>query len=915
MKNLKKGLFIILMLLMFATIGCGSNEIEIKFIEYKDIFNQDGSYLVVFSEGENTSYLDEYCLSTKKGKVEYPVYVVNATEEKTLLKEYDGLDGQGVNGTFFVDGVTKLEDLYIASAPSLIKVSEKATFVAEGVDKIKAYLSGLVRPYELSFDLDGGKFSFKVDKDFTEPKEYALPIPEKEGYIFLGYKEENNASDEYINKLESKDYKLKAFWTERFEYETIEDSEVLKQEEDRYLVYVMKDNCPYCEKAKDSVLRYIYLQKNINKEAPKLYVVNITGSTTLKKSTPTLMEVKVEGDKKVSEDIVVGTTNVKNKLNEILYSKDEAYTISINYGDETKTFTFNAWEDPVFPEYKKEGYILLGYEENGAFLETVSKKSANLNAVFVLNEYRLINDTDIFNQDDNRYLVYFMKDGCPYCEKIKENIVKYQYLSTKEEYEKSFNLYVVNLKTGDFTSSILRKYSDEMESLINGVSKWDDLYIYATPTLIEINNGISKLVESGSTKISNALDNFLIYKDEEFVQDSYEVSFDLAYDNANALPSITYYKWQTASSLPSPKREGYIFLGWEKDGEVVTSVKESTTLKAKWVSTDAYKEIEDKDVFNQKPYRYLVYFKKDGCTYCERIEKDVLEYNLKRLEEEYKNSLVLYTINLKSGGYISPIISNRNYDDVHVDGVTDWEDLYVPSTPTLIEVYMENGVSTAKLIAVGSTKIVRELDDYLVKNADPVGEKKSYQITIDYGYDNKVETFEKYEKCEFVLPTLSRDGYVFVGYEENGKLITDIEDKDYNLKVVWKGIEDAIHIDDKDIYNQEEDEYYIIFVEKGSNTYNTVMNLVVEYQFGKSGSIPLYVVDVKDSVIKRSYTDKGGEGYNNKFYVTNAKSWDELYIYATPSMIKINKGESVTTTYLNCHLTSVKKFIENLLKD
>ena len=203
----------------------------------------------------------------------------------------------------------------------------------------------------------------------------------------------------------------------------------------------MKDNCPYCEKAKDSVLRYIYLQKNINKEAPKLYVVNITGSTTLKKSTPTLMEVKVEGDKKVSEDIVVGTTNVKNKLNEILYSKDEAYTISVNYGDETKTFTFNAWEDPVFPEYKKEGYILLGYEENGVFLETVSKKSANLNAVYVLNEYKFINDNDIFNQSDNRYLVYFMKDGCPYCEKIKENIVKYQYLSTKDEYKKSFNIY------------------------------------------------------------------------------------------------------------------------------------------------------------------------------------------------------------------------------------------------------------------------------------------------------------------------------------------------------------------------------------------------------------------------------------------------------------------------------------------
>ena len=86
----------------------------------------------------------------------------------------------------------------------------------------------------------------------------------------------------------------------------------------------------------------------------------------------------------------------------------------------------------------------------------------------------------------------------------------------------------------------------------------------------------------------------------------------------------------------------------------------------------------------------------------------------------------------------------------------------------------------------------------------------------------KVETFEKFEKCEFGLRTLSRDGYVFVGYEENGKLITDIEDKDYNLKAVWKGIEDAIHIEDKDIYNQGEDEYYIIFNKK-----NIIIMLIV----------------------------------------------------------------------------------------
>ena len=119
------------------------------------------------------------------------------------------------------------------------------------------------------------------------------------------------------------------------------------------------------------------------------------------------------------------------------------------------------------------------------------------------------------------------------------------------------------------------------------------------------------------------------------------------------------------------------------------------------MSSDAYRLIADKDIFNQKPNRYLVFFKKDGCSYCERIEKDIIEYSLNILEEEYKNSLSLYVINLKTSSYTSPIIKNTKYDSVHVDGVTNWEDLYVPSTPTLIEVYVENGISTAKLIAVG----------------------------------------------------------------------------------------------------------------------------------------------------------------------------------------------------------------------
>jgi len=906
---------LLLILIVICFIGCReSNVIEKKYIDEKDIFNQtEETYLVYFTNDEekDLNLIDAYCNSTEREKLEYQVYIVKLNEDSLIYRDYDGIDGEGSTGKSKVSDISKYEELYISNIPTVIKVTDNARLVGDSNQEIINYFNGLISPYEIDYDLDGGKFSSKVNDEFHEANTYELPVPEKKDYIFLGFVDENN---DYINELESKDYSLKAVWTERYEYETIKDSEVLTREEDNYLLYVMKDNCSYCEKTKDSVLRYIYLQKNVYKDAPKLYVVNITGSKILSKPTPTLMEVHTEGNVKVSNSLCEGATKVKNELNKILISGKKNYTISVNYGEETKTYEFTEWQEPTLPNYEKEGFLLVGYEENGKFIEKLSKKDYMLNAVFVEEKYETIKDSEIFSQNSNHYLVYFLRDECTYCDKIKIDVIRYQYLTSLEEYNKSLKLYVVNLRTNDYVSPIFRNH-ESGNSFVNNMTKWDELYISSTPTLIEVKNGTSYLLEVGSTKVVNALDNCLVSESEEFNNKTYTISFDLAYDTDEKLEELKYYEWQTASSLPTPEREGFLFMGWLLDETVVTSISgKDATLKAKWVSRDSYKEISDNEVFNQKPNRYLVFFKKDGCTYCERIENDIYNYGAKILEDDYKNSLQLFIVNLKTGGYTSPIISNKNYDDTHVDGVTDWKDLYVPSTPTLIEVYVQNGVSTAKLVAIGSTKILKALEENLVKNGTPVGEKKSYKIEIDYGYGNIIEIFEKFENSNFELPVLNRDGYVFVGYEENGELVSEITNKDYKLKAVWKGIDDVIVIEDKDIFNQNDNEYYVLFVEKGSNTYTTIMEIALKYQYNLNQEIPLYVVDVKDSVIFRSYSGTDGEGYNNKFFIKNATDWDDLYIYATPSMIKVTKGETIQAAYLNCHLKDVKKFLENLLK-
>lgn len=97
----------------------------------------------------------------------------------------------------------------------------------------------------VEFDLDGGVFLDEVE--YTKD---SLPIPEKEGFFFVGWLYE----DKIIDTLENQEYNLKALWIANVEYEFISDSELFCQNETDYFVYLMRDGCSWCEKIKDDVL-------------------------------------------------------------------------------------------------------------------------------------------------------------------------------------------------------------------------------------------------------------------------------------------------------------------------------------------------------------------------------------------------------------------------------------------------------------------------------------------------------------------------------------------------------------------------------------------------------------------------------------------------------------------------------------
>lgn len=929
---------LIVILFVFVSVlpyGCKKGEkTEINEITLDNVFNQsENNYLLCFldtSSNSNTikEKLVNYANSTNKNKLAYNIYVC-----------YDAKVSDDIN----LIGVTDYQDIEIKNIPTLVKVTSQdnkktVSLFYDSITDINSYIYGLEEGYRLKFNLKGGKITEEYNDYFNESYNYSLPCPEKEGFVFAGW----TYNGKIVTSLDNHDYELEATWESEFDYNYLEDKEIFDQTEETYLVLFIKDDCPYCEKIKNKVLSFMAIDKDKN----KLYVVNLKKdglrSTILRSyqglngqsddgdiyvdgvekwddlyisGTPTLIKVNTADNKKYSRYLEIGATKVVNMFNKILLSKnDTKYTINIDLGYDNKktTLTFSEWEDIKLPAFTREGYTFVCFEENGEVIDKFVKKNYNIKVVWGKLEYT--KDENIFSMSGN-YLVLFMISNDSNFDNIKSNVMSYMYKSNIEKYKGTNKLYVVNLKDGDNVSKIYRTFSKDVLVKVDGATTIDELYIYKTPLLVEIKNGVAKLCAETTTEIIDALENFLVKDGVKGDTNLYEISFDINYDVeyngeiVNKIPSVWLYKWQTLESLPVIKKEGSTLLYWSLNDKEVSTIKgQKALLKPVWINKDYYEEIQDKEVFNQKENRYLVYFMKDGCTYCEQTKPSVLEYVSKASTDKYKNSPKIYVINLKTNGVKSLIL--RSYDNesgTYVDGVTEFKGLYIPSTPTLIEV--SGDVPTASLLAIGKTNVINALNKELTTTNKPIGEKKAYTINIDLGYDNLKETISFYNGNDVALPSYEREGYVLVSYEENGLKINSFSNRNYNIKCNWVSKENYKTIEEENIFNAKENRYYILFIKNSNTKIDEILELAIKCQY--TYDIPLYVVNLEKKTISRPYKGDDGEGYNNKFYVSKARSVEELYIYVSPTIIEINKGKD--NKILGSFSAEVIKYLNNLL--
>ena len=120
-------------------------------------------------------------------------------------------------------------------------------------------------------------------------------------------------------------------------------------------------------------------------------------------------------------------------------------------------------------------------------------------------------------------------------------------------------------------------------------------------------------------------------------------------------------------------------------------------------------------------------------------------------------------------------------------------------------------------------------------------------------------------------------------------------------------------IDVKDIYNQEESEYFVYFFKDRCPYCNDCTEIIENYISSNQNNIKLYTCNLTNQEIKRYYEGENGQGSKGQYYVDGVSNYNELYIAGVPSLIKVKVVDNIRISeYIASGKLKITEYINNL---
>lgn len=146
-----KLLLLLIILFSIVLVGCEKKEYTTNVITEENIIKQEEKEYYVYFYKDNCKYCEDVFDIVNEylnNPTELKLYVCKIGPDSVINKAAEKGQGQGPNGKYYVDHVIDYEELYIAGAPSLIKVRFNGAiyecfFVTSGRKNIIQYFTDL----------------------------------------------------------------------------------------------------------------------------------------------------------------------------------------------------------------------------------------------------------------------------------------------------------------------------------------------------------------------------------------------------------------------------------------------------------------------------------------------------------------------------------------------------------------------------------------------------------------------------------------------------------------------------------------------------------------------------------------------------------------------------------------------------